>query len=520
MMPRGGNIWHHARRALYWSQLWCQLGAGVMRDLIFPVQHDSTIGLQTQLRRHLVDAIIDGRLSAKEPLPSCRRLSKALGISRNTVVLAYQALVDDGMLISNERVGYFVNSDMVRQRSDPAAMTETPPAARPKAVGWWDKLQIRSSTQVQITKPKNWHDYPYPFIYGQMDPALFPVTNWRMCSRQALALDAIEDWSEDSFEEDDPMLIEEVRTRVLPRRGIKARPDEILITLGAQNALYLVGRLLLSSGSVIGFEDPGYVDARNIFGIMGAKVKALPVDDDGMIVDQALGGCDVAYLTPSHQSPTTVTMVPERRRQLLERAAADDFIIIEDDYEAETSFASAPLPALKARDHEGRVVYVGSFSKYLAPGLRVGYIVGPRDFIREARLLRRLVLRHPPANNQRTLALFIAGGYYDALVSRLQRAYHERWSITGEALEQQMGNLMIKSHAGASSFWIEGPAELDSDILAREALGRGVVIEPGSVFFLSSRPPRNFMRLGFSSIKPERIPEGIGILANLIRQSL
>lgn len=496
------------------------LWAGTMRDLIFPVQHDSAVGLQTQLRRHLVDAIVDGRLSTKEPLPSCRRLAKALGISRNTVVLTYQALVDEGMLISNERVGYFVNSEMIYQRSEPQEVAELSTAQRSKAVGWWDKLQIRSSTQLQITKPKNWRDYPYPFIYGQMDHALFPVTNWRMCSRQALALDAIEHWSEDSFEEDDPMLIEEVRTRVLPRRGIKARPDEILITLGAQNALYLVGRLLLSPNSVIGFEDPGYVDARNIFSIMGAKVKALPVDEGGLIVGDELTGCDVAYLTPSHQSPTTVTMALDRRQGLLDRAAANDFIIVEDDYEAETSFVSAPLPALKARDHDGRVIYIGSFSKYLAPGLRVGYIVGSREFIREARLLRRLVLRHPPTNNQRTLALFIAGGYYDALVSRLQRAYQERWSLMGEALDQHMGGLMGKHYSGASSFWIEGPEDLDTDILAREALGKGIVIEPGSVFFLSSRPPRNFMRLGFSSIRPERIPAGVELLSDLMRQSL
>ena len=143
-----------------------------VRDLIFPVQHASPIGLQTQLRRHLVDAILDGRLSTDEPLPSCRRLAKALGISRNTVVLAYQALLDEGMLISRERVGYFVNGDMVHQFHEPE---EGPPepVRRVKSVSWWEKLKVRASTQVQITKPKNWRQYPYPFIYGQTDPSLF-----------------------------------------------------------------------------------------------------------------------------------------------------------------------------------------------------------------------------------------------------------------------------------------------------------------------------------------------------------
>ena len=141
-----------------------------MRDLIFPVQHASPIGLQTQLRRHLVDAILDGRLSTDEPLPSCRRLAKALGISRNTVVLAYQALLDEGMLISRERVGYFVNGDMVHQFREPE---EGPPepVRRVKPVSWWEQLKVRASTQVRITKPKNWRQYPYPFIYGQTDPS-------------------------------------------------------------------------------------------------------------------------------------------------------------------------------------------------------------------------------------------------------------------------------------------------------------------------------------------------------------
>lgn len=197
-----------------------------MRELIFPVKHDGEVGLQTQLRRHLVDAILDGRLSADSPLPSCRRLAHSLGVSRNTAVLAYQALVDEGFLIPRERVGYFVNAEMIPgqtlEKTSGVGSGDTSAKNWP-ATEWRNRLQIYPDGQPQLTKPKNWRHYPYPFIYGQADPNLFPVAAWRMCSRQALGVQAIHRWTEDSFDEDDPLLVEEVRTRVLPRRGVRGK---------------------------------------------------------------------------------------------------------------------------------------------------------------------------------------------------------------------------------------------------------------------------------------------------------
>ena len=490
-----------------------------MRELLFPVQHHGSVSLQTQLRRHLVDAILDGRLTATEPLPSCRRLAQALGISRNTVVLVYQGLADEGLLLSRERVGYFVNTDLVSEQTGrEGEVLELPEAKAP--VDWWHRLKLRPSRQSLLSKPKDWRRYPYRFIYGQCDPRLFPITAWRMCSRQALAIDSIRQWSEDSLDEDDPILIEEIRARVLPRRGIKATAHEILITLGAQNALYLLARLLLDKDTVIALEDPGYVDARNIFETTGARLRPLRVDGDGIIVDDQLNGCDTLYVTPSHQSPTTVTLSMERRMALIEKAAEQDFIIIEDDYEAETNFVSSPTAALKSIDRDHRVFYVGSFSKYLTPGLRMGYLVGDADFIREARLLRHLMLRHTPGNNQRTLALFISGGYYDALVQRLQRGYRDRWQTMGESLSKHMPETSHAVSRGGTSFWVQGPETLDSDVLAREALSHGIVLEPGSTFFASKKPPRNYFRLGFSAIEVDKIDKGIKLLSELIKEQI
>ncbi len=488
-----------------------------MRDFLFPLRHGTPVGLQVQLRRQLVDAILDGRLSTEDPLPSCRGLARILGVSRNTVVLAYQALADEGYLVARERIGYFVNPEMLEERAP-----ETPDHANENRqdIDLCKHLKIRPSLHSQLTKPARWHSYAYPFIYGQVDSHLFPVAAWRNCSRQAQAISAIRDWAEDSFTEDDPLLIDEIRTRVLPRRGVKAAPDEILITLGAQNALYLVARLLANKEATVGCEDPGYVDARQIFALTGARLRPLPVDRDGLIIDEKLHGCQFVYVTPSHQSPTTVTLDIERRNALLDKAKTHDILIVEDDYEAETNFVSRPTTALKALDRDGRVVYIGSFSKWLAPGIRMGFLVGPKAFIREARLLRRLILRHPPANNQRTIGLFISAGHYDAMVHRLQRTFRERWEAMGEALSRHMPDSTVMPSFGGSSFWVHGPAELDAARLAETALQRGVVFEPGAIFFMAKQPPLNMFRLGFSSISVKQIEPGVRLLAELMEQAL
>ncbi len=488
-----------------------------MRELIFPVRHDGEVGLQAQLRAHLVDAIMDGRLQADSPLPSCRRLAYALGVSRNTVVLAYQALAGESFLISRERVGYFVNTDMLEDRAQPKPQAPIQNESG-RLTDWRQRLQLHPSDQPQLSKPKNWHQYPYPFIYGQADPDSFPIAAWRQCSRQALGLAAINRWTEDSIDEDDPLLVEEVRTRVLPRRGVRAEADEILITMGAQNALYLIARLLAGPGSTVGVEDPGYVDARNIFALTGARVRPMPVDHGGMVMDKAVRRCNCVYVTPSHQSPTTVTMPMERRVELLETAARHNISVIEDDYEAEANFVSSPTPALKSMDRDRTVVYVGSFSKSLAPGLRIGYLVASASFIAEARMLRRLLLRHPPSNNQRTVALFISGGYYDALINRLQRTYRGRWEAMREALNTHLPDSTRVPSFGGTSFWVRGPENLDAHELAAAALRQGIVLEPGALFFHAAKRPKNYFRLGFSSISTEKIPSGIKEIASLIQK--
>ena len=402
-----------------------------MRDALYHLERSKPATLQAQIREILVTAISAGQLLAGEAVPSTRAMARRLGVSRNTVTLAYQVLVSEGFLLARERSGFYV---------DPQAgegLTRNPAQARcasASAVEWGPRLVKQMSAQRFIKRPREWQKFPYPFIYGQVDHTIFPIAEWRDCVRQAMGKRWLDAWTVDQYTEDDPLLLEEIARRILPRRGIAARPEQILITLGAQNALYLICALLVDRRTRAVIENPGYPDLRNMLTLRSDLVDSLPVDGDGMAVDGRLEGADLVFCTPSHHYPTTVTMTLERRKSLLDAASEHDFVIVEDDYEFETNYRGTPLPALKSLDQEGRVLHVGSLSKSLMPGLRLGYVVADQRLIAELRALRRLMLRHPPGNNQRAAALFMANGHYDVLVRRIHRVYHESWQVMAKAL--------------------------------------------------------------------------------------
>jgi GntR family transcriptional regulator/MocR family aminotransferase len=482
---------------------------------LFQDRTDTSASLQVQIRTMLVSAILDGHAPLESPLPSGRELAKELGVARNTVVFVYQQLVDEGYLISRERRGYFVNAEILKGRVAQTASAPMPATIQPD---WDRRFRFEPSAQRNIVKAPDWQRYDYPFNCGQGDPSLFPVADWRECCKQALSVLEIRGWSSDHFDADDPLLIEQIQKRLLPRCGIWASPDQILPTIGAQHALYLLATLLVGRNDTVGIEDPGYTDARNIFSLMTPNIVGLPLDHRGLEVDERLDACDYVYVTPSHQAPTMVTMPVERRHALLRRAVESDFVLIEDDYESELNYVDSPRPALKSFDQNNRVVYVGSLSKSLSPGIRFGYMVAAPELIREARALRRLMVRHPATNNQRAVALFLAQGHHDALIQRLRTAYKERWQVMGDALERHLPDSSHKPTFGGTSYWVKGPEGLDARELAKRAKERGILIEPGDVHFMSQRPPLNYFRLGFSSIPVDRIEPGIRRLAEMIHQ--
>lgn len=490
---------------------------GLMWPRLFRSFEGRGASMQGQVRDMLVHAVMEGFIAPGQALPSSRMLAKTLGLSRTTVTLALQTLADQGLITGRQRSGCFVGE--LAQSAPPAKRpvgpgTGTSPnrAQTRRILGWRRRLQLRPTTQRNIEKPADWQQQPYPFIYGQFDAALFPYRDWRACALESLEARAVRRWATDHIDRDDEALIEQIHGRLLPARGIWAERDEILVTNGAQQATYLLAALLIGPQTRVGVEDPGYPDARNIFALRTRHVHALPVDEGGLMLGPALSRCDYLYVTPSHQCPTTVTMTLERRQALLERAARDDFVLIEDDHESELNFSGKPTPALKSLDGAQRVIYVGSLSKTLAHGLRLGYLVAPAELVRELRALRRLMMRHVATNNQQAAAAFIAHGFHEAYLRRLNLAFRERSRVLHRAVAEHAPMLEPVVAQGGSALWVRGPDGLDTTQLAAKLLAQGVVVEPGEVFFARRRAPCHELRIGYSSISTDRIEPGVRII--------
>lgn len=470
---------------------------------------------QGQVKEMLVHAILDGFVSPEARLPSSRALSRSLGLSRVTVTLALQQMLDHGFVVSRPRSGLYVNRDVLT----PYLGAGRAGAARTGAIDWDKRLRVAPSKQRNIAKPADWQSFRYPFIYGQFDRTLLPIADWRACASESLTVKAIQEWSPDRIDRDLDFLTEQIQRRCLPSRGIWAARDEILVTVGGQQACFLIADLLMGQRTRVGVEDPGYPDARNNFLLRAGEVVPIPVDQSGLTVGKRLAGLDYIYTTPSHQCPTNVTMPIERRGALLEAARAHDFVVIEDDHESELNFEGRPQPALKSLDRHGRVIHVGSLSKTLSHGVRIGFVVADAPLIAELRALRRLNLRHPPSNNAYAAALFLAQGHRDSFVARLNAVYRERRTALLSALARHLPRASVAKAAGGSAAWVTLDEPVDGQALTAAAAARGVFVETGDIFF--AKPPREtrHLRLGYSAIPLDRIAPGIAELARAVAEA-
>ena len=321
--------------------------------------------------RALLDAVRSGRLEPGERLPPTRALASDLGVSRTTVATAYDRLVAEGFLTARVGAGTFV-ADAARPVRAPRRGTDLVP--RPG----WDHAPHPTSGST----PKPAHD----FRVGIPDARLFPFDTWRRLVTAELRVGA-----HDLGVYADPAgylpLREAIARQLALSRGVTATPDEVLVTYGTQQALDLVTRVLVAPGDVVAVEEPGYPLARDVFASYGARVVPVRVDDEGLVVDELPAAARLVFTTPSHQFPTGPPLSLERRRALLDFAGRHRCAVIEDDYDSEFRFTERPLETLHSMDDAGRVLYLGTFSKSLVPGLRFGYLVAPeplQDALRAA----------------------------------------------------------------------------------------------------------------------------------------
>jgi GntR family transcriptional regulator/MocR family aminotransferase len=462
---------------------------------------DAAAGDRTAaIYRALLDAVLDGRLSPGDRLPPTRELASSLGVARGTVSTAYDRLVAEGFLSARVGAGTFVSADARTRHSRRAPAGDV----RPRAL--WSSL------------PPPVLDSPataYDLSVGGPDTSLFPLAVWRRLVSATLRPSLL---AASAYEGGgDPDLRREVARYVGQSRSVVAGPDDVLLTGGAQQGLDVVARSVVDPGDVVVVEDPGYTAAVRLFASHGAHVVGVPVDGEGLVVDALPRSARMVYVTPSHQFPTGAVMSLRRRIALLEWASRRNTVVAEDDYDSEFRFEDRPLAPLQSLDRDGRVVYLGSFSKTLMPSLRVGYVIAPGSLqptLRQAKLLSDW---QGDAVTQGALARFLSEGLLAAHVKRVSRVYAGRREALLEALATVPDGLLevLPSAAGLHVCTYLTDRSTDDLAVAAAARKTGVTVEPVSPRFLTVEP-RPGLALGFRRVPAEGMREAVRRLATVL----
>jgi GntR family transcriptional regulator/MocR family aminotransferase len=450
-----------------------------------------------QIRR----AIADGRLRPGDCLPASRDLAKSLQVSRTTVTVAYDRLAGEGLLFSRIGAGTYVSNHFApapgkRRRAGMEGVLQ------PKAV--WKSIRLASA----FARPAK-----FDFRTGLPDASLFPHETWRRLMSSEMRSEFL---SGGVYEHPAGHrgLREAIARHIGVSRGVQASVDDITITNGAQQALDVVARALLEPGELVALEDPGYTPPTMLFRSLGARVKGVPVDEQGIVVDALPQGARLVYVTPSHQYPLGVTMSLPRRLALLDWAARNNVAIIEDDYDSEFRFEERPLEPLQTLDTSGRVVYVGSFSKTLLPTLRLGFVVTPGSCTAAVHKAKFVADWHTFTVVQAALARFIDDGGFARHLHKVGRVYAERHQLIKDILSEKFSDYLtvIPSVAGLHVTAVARSASIDeiSDC-ARCAVERGVAVQDLSRFSIDL-PQRAGLMFGYGAIATGQIHEGLRLL--------
>jgi GntR family transcriptional regulator/MocR family aminotransferase len=391
---------------------------GAELEIALQLPDRATRRTRRDLYEQLKIAIHTGRLAPGLRMPASRDLAMRLGLSRNTITTVYELLVSEGRLQARPGSGTFVAAG---HAADPRPAPQADMAARIRA-DW-------RAWRPPALPPRARHQ----FFLGLPDFTSFPWEVWRKLVNRVLR-----QYGRGPLRptppQGSPDLRQAIASHLSSARGIACRAEDIIVTAGAQQAFDILARVLVHRpGVVVAVEDPGYAPIRRALQAAGGTVVGVPVDDDGILVGAVPPDAEVICVTPSHQFPLGVPMSPARRRALLDHVRQTGAIVIEDDYDGEFRFDGRPLEALQTLDTSGQVIYVGTFSKSLFPGLRLGYVVAP-EWARNPLLAAKQISGPAPSTAQIALAAFITEGHLGRHVRRMRRIYGERRQALFEAV--------------------------------------------------------------------------------------
>ena len=480
--------------------------------------------LQEEIYSSIRRSILEGLIGGHCRLPSTRSLATELGVSRTTVVLALDNLRAEGYLVSRPRSGTFIAKDLPDR---------LPAATAPRVTGIvHPEFSSRGRALAQSRCPA-WREPGFPRAFRLGTPAvdLFPLPLWSKISQQCVKTNRPSrlDYSKLIGL---PALREAIAEQVRSR-GTTCDPNQIIVTAGAQPALHLVFQLLLDPGDPVWMEEPGYPGAHSAFVAAGANIQLMPVDTDGinsastansgrLVAVEPRGNIStlthagptarLAYVTPSHQFPLGVAMSLERRRALLAWASRSRAWIVEDDYDCDFRYQAQPLPCLHALDPEGRVIYVGTFSKTLFPALRLGFLIVPNDLTDGVAAARIATDIHPPLLEQTVLAEFMTRGHYQRHLRRMRMAYMERLDALQRAIQSSGAPLLPRPVQSGLHLVADLDGVAAEGVIA-EAKARGIEVMALSHYYYGSGPRENALVLGFAAVRPAAIRTGVSQLA-------
>jgi GntR family transcriptional regulator/MocR family aminotransferase len=469
------------------------------------------VPLYKQLYERLRGAILTGQVERGARLPSTRTLASELGVARMTTALAYQQLLLEGYLES--RVG----QGTVVARSLPATLVGAEIASRQEKQTDEDQTStIHIASCLRPLKDMPWPTRPEgqtggTFSGGEPGLDLFPYEVWaRLIARRARQ--SLREFAHYQPPAGYYPLREAIAAQVGVTRGVRCTPEHIIMTAGSQGALDLAVRTLLSPGEAAWLENPGYFGARGALLATGAHPVPVPVDEQGLVVEIGRERCPEARLvstTPSHQFPTGVTMSLARRMLLLDWARQAGAWILEDDYDSEYRFSGRPLESLQGLDHDGRVLYIGTFSKVLFPALRLGYLVAPTELIEPLLLMRRSLDMHLPMLEQMALCDFLHEGHYARHLRRMRHHYQKLRDLLSRELQAHLGGL-LEVRASEVGMHLVGwlPPGKDDRHAAQLAAKIGIQVLPISTYSLEPLP-RGGLVFGYAGTDEEAIPHEV-----------